>query len=214
MQEINNYGDLKIAVQTWLNRKDNATINNLPMFINFAEKEFARIVRLPYYEDTINRVVIPDNLFIELPKDFLSVKHFVVNGKIQTRTDVETFTRVQHQFSADKMIRDESPYYFARIGNRIFTHPALTPGDQVSLIYNRDIPEMKEENDCPYSLMIAPDVMLYLCLRHASIFLRDNEQEMYWAQKANDAALSVNQQLDEAEWSGSSLVVKRFDEVY
>lgn len=213
MQEITNYGDLKEAVQIWLNRKDNATVSKIPMFINFAEKQFTRLIRLPYYEKTINRNVIPNNLFVEIPRDMLSVKHLAVNGKILTRTDVETFTRLQHRSELHPNLTKSNPYYFARIGDRIFTHPSLTEGDLVSLIYHSDIPEMKDDKDCPYSLMVAPDVMLYLALRHASIFLRDNEQEMYWAAKATDAAGEINVQLEEAEWSGSSLAVRLMDEV-
>ena len=52
---------------------------------------------------------------------------------------------------------------------------------------------------------------MYLALRHASIFLRDNEQEQFWMAKAQEAADSMKQQLDEAEWSGSALVVPFFD---
>lgn len=213
MQEINNYGDLKEAVQIWLNRKDNATVSKIPMFINFAEKQFTRLVKLPYYEKTLNRTVIRDNLFIEIPKDMLSVKYLAVNGKILTRMGVEGFTRLQHRAELHPNLSKDSPYYFTRIGDRIFTHPSLTEGDLTSLIYHSDIPEMKDNQDCPYSLMVAPDVMLYLTLRHASIFLRDNEQEMYWAAKATDAAGEINVQLEEAEWSGSSLAVRLMDEV-
>lgn len=213
MNEILNYGDLKTTVQSWLNRKDSATVNNIPLFINFAEKQFTRLLRLPFYEATLNSSVITGNHFIEVPSDFLSVKHLAVNGHVLTRCDVETYTRFKAKgVLGDKISAKGSPYYFTRIGNRIFTLPGLEDGDQVSLIYNRDIPEMKDDEDCPYSLIVAPDVMLYLTLRHASIFLRDNEQELYWAQKASDAAATINAQLDEAEWSGSSLVVKMFDE--
>lgn len=208
MNEISNYGDLKVAVQTWLNRKDSATTENIPMFINFAEKQFTRLVRLPYYENRFTRTVTEGLEWVEIPNDFLSVKHFNVNGFAVTRVDVETFTRIKRK----KTNYDGKPYYFTRIGGKMYTYPSLVPGDEVEVIYNRDIPEMKEESDCPYSLLIGPDVMLYLSLRHASIFIRDNEQEVYWAQKASDAAGEINAQLDEAEWKGSSLVVRQFDE--
>ncbi|QDH46520.1 hypothetical protein LAh8_74 [Aeromonas phage LAh_8] len=208
MNEISNYGDLKVAVQKWLNRKDSATVDNIPMFINFAEKQFTRLVRLPYYETRFVRTIVKDSEWVEIPNDFLSVKHFTVNGFAVTRVDVETFTRLKKE----NMGEDGKPYYFTRIGSKMYTYPTLQENDQIEVIYNRDIPEMKVETDCPYSLIIAPDVMLYLALRHASIFLRDNEQEVYWAQKAVDAANDVNAQLDEAEWHGSTLVVRMFEE--
>lgn len=44
MIQIQNYKDFKDAVGLWLNRKDSATLDNIPMFINFAEKQFTRLV--------------------------------------------------------------------------------------------------------------------------------------------------------------------------
>ncbi|UIW10594.1 virion structural protein [Aeromonas phage BUCT695] len=206
MKDITNYAELKDAVKTWLNRRDQTTIANIPIFINFAEKQFTRMVRLPYYETEMIRSV-EDYNFIEIPNDFLSVKHLMVNDKHLTRVDVETFARLKAKGNLG-----DKPYWFSRIGARIYTLPDLKRGDNIHMVYNRDIPEMEEETDAPYSLIIAPDVMLYLSLRHASIFLRDNEQEQFWAQKAQDAAMEVNAQLDEAEWKGSSLVVPIFNE--
>lgn len=228
MIQIENYKDFRDAVALWLNRKDSATIDNIPMFINFAEKQFTRLVKLPYYETTV-RFNIDENFnFVVIPQDFLSAKHVMVNGKPYNRADVETFMRlknmgnfsdVQSNATAPNPNQDvlragstsETKYFFTRIGEQIHFLPTPVVGDVVEFIYHQDIPEMRFDNDQPYSLLIAPDVLLYLALRHASIFLRDNEQEVYWMSKAQEAAESMKQQMDEAEWSGSSLVVPYFD---
>lgn len=228
MIQIENYKDFRDAVALWLNRKDSATIENIPMFINFAEKQFTRLVKLPYYETTV-RFTIDENFnFVVIPQDFLSAKHVMVNGKPYNRADVETFMRlknmgnfsdVQSNATAPNPNQDilragstsETKYFFTRIGEQIHFLPTPVVGDVVEFIYHQDIPEMRFDNDQPYSLLIAPDVLLYLALRHASIFLRDNEQEVYWMSKAQEAAESMKQQMDEAEWSGSSLVVPYFD---
>lgn len=227
MIQINNYKDFKEAVGLWLNRKDSATLNNIPMFINFAEKQFTRLVKLPYYETKVSFTINENFNFVVIPQDFLSAKHVMVNGKPYNRTDVETFMRlknmgnfsdVQAAGTAPNPQQDvlkagstsETNFFFARIGEQIHFLPTPAIGDIVEIIYHQDIPEMQFDNDQPYSLLVAPDVMLYLALRHASIFLRDNEQEVYWMQKAQEAADSMNQQLDDAEWSGSALVVPYF----
>lgn len=228
MNQINNYKDLKDAVQLWLNRRDPATVNNIPMFINFAEKQFTRLVKLPYYETGVNFTIDDQFNYVVIPQDFLSAKHVMVNGKPYNRTDVETFMRLKNmgnfsdvqQASTDPNPNQdvlkagstsEKNYFFTRIGEQLHFLPTPVPGDVVELIYSQDIPEMTFDNDQPYSLLIAPDVLMYLALRHASIFLRDNEQEQFWMAKAQEAADSMKQQLDEAEWSGSALVVPFFD---
>lgn len=226
---IDTYKDLKDAVATWLNRKDSATINNIPMFINFAEKQFTRLVKLPYYEVKSSFTINENFNYVVIPQDLLSIKHLMINGKPYNRTDVETFMRMKNltnnlAWQGSSTDENKAPilsdqagstsdrqYFFARIGEQIHFLPTPSIGDVVELLYRQDIPEMMFDNDQPYSLLIAPDVLLYLSMRHASIFIRDNEQEQYWMQKAQEAADSLNTQIDEAEWSGSSLVVPYFD---
>ncbi|WAX14257.1 hypothetical protein ECO319P1_00098 [Escherichia phage ECO319P1] len=226
---IDTYKDLKEAVALWLNRKDSATINNIPMFINFAEKQFTRLVKLPYYE-VKSEFTIDENFdYVVIPQDFLSAKHMMVNGKPYNRVDVETFMRMKNlNNTRDYVTSKNDPdsgvilsdqagstsdksYFFTRIGEQIHFLPTPKVGDVVELIYRQDIPEMQFDNDQPYSLLVAPDVLLYLSMRHASIFIRDVEMEQYWMSKAQEAAESLQTQIDEAEWSGSAFVVPYFD---
>ena len=228
MVSIDNYKDLKDAVQQWLNRRDPATVNNIPMFINFAEKQFTRLVKLPYYETGVEFTIDEQFNYVVIPQDFLSAKHVMVNGKPYNRVDVETFMRMKNIDRPSDQKSDSTSantsqafvnggtlsrnYFFCRIGEQLHFLPTRVIGDVVEIIYSQDIPEMTFDNDQPYSLLIAPDVLLYLSLRHASIFLRDNDQEQYWMAKAQEAADSMNKQLEEAEWAGSALVVPFFDE--
>lgn len=228
ISSMNNYKEFKAAVSTWLNRKDSATLDNIPMFINFAEKQFTRLVKLPYYETMVSFIINENFNYVVIPQDFLSAKHVMINSKPYNRADVETFMRLKNMTSdadwqgkstdnTDAMIlsdragsTSDKQYFFTRIGEQIHFLPTPAIGDTVEIIYSQDIPEMTFDNDQPYSLLVAPDVMLYLTLRHAAIFLRDNEQEQYWMAKAQEAADSMNKQLDDAEWSGSALVVPYF----
>lgn len=225
MKDINTYGDLKRAVRIWLNRKDAATLDNIPMFINMAHKQFTRMVKLPYYEVLVSLDAVEGFEYVNIPQDFLSAKHLSVNGMPYNRVDNETFMRVKTSGSQNTSLggpddnynysyltgaTTQSKYFFTRVGGQLHFIPDLTPGDVVEMIYQRDIPELKDDSDEPYSLLVASDIMLYLSLRHAATFLRDNEQEQFWMAKASDAAASLQMQLDEAEWSGSATVVPQF----
>lgn len=208
MREMENYRDLRDAVQLWLNRKDQATVDNIPMFINFAEKDFTRFIRLPFYENEIRLTIQSEKLnFLEIPQDFLAIRSFLVNGRAMSHLDPESFHRQKWKTADDTT----HPKYWTRVGWKIITWPELSVGDEISMLYHRDIPEMKTDADRPYHLIVAPDVMLYLTLRHASIFLRDNEQEQYWMNKATEAVTLVKQQLSEADWDGNSLAVQQYE---
>lgn len=226
MKDINTYNDLVQAVQLWLNRKDNVTIDNIPMFINMALKTFTRMVRMPYYEVLISTTAIGGYPYVVIPNDFVRAKHVTVNGQPYNRVDVETFLRIQDKntnqaplpqprdVSTLSISTTQTKYFFTRVGGQLRFIPELQEGDAVEMIYQRDIPEFKDADADKesYILLTASDVMLYLSLRHASIFLRDPEQEQYWMQKATDAANTLQTQLDDAEWSGSVYVVPMFME--
>lgn len=222
MNDINTYGDLKRAVQLWLNRKDSTTINNIPMFINMALKQFARMMKLPYYEVLVKITATEGVNYVELPNDFLSAKHLMVNGIPYNRLSVNTFQRIKegntqvtnleedNQFGFLQGATTASEFFFTRIGGQLHFIPELKGGDLVEMIYQRDIPEPKSDTEEVYYLLVASDVLLYLSLKHASTFLRDNEQEQFWMAKAAEAAQSLQAQLEEAEWSGGPLVVPQF----
>lgn len=220
MNDINTYGELKKAVQLWLNRKDSTTLDNIPMFVNMALKTFTRMMKLPYYEVLVSLEALEGFDYVNIPQDFLSAKHVSVNGRPYNRVDTETFMRLGNKASEPTPLADrqwgvqgatqETNYFFTRIGGQLRFLPDLAPGDIVEMVYRRDIPEFSSDTEEPYLLLVASDVMLYLTLRHASTFLRDPEQEQYWMGKANEAAQALQAQLDEAEWSGSSMVVPMF----
>lgn len=219
MKDINTYGDLKKAVQLWLNRKDTVTLNNIPMFINMALKQFTRMVKLPYYEVLVSLEAIEGFDYVNIPQDFLSAKHVSVNGRPYNRVDTETFMRLSNKASEPMPLignwsiqgaTTETQFFFTRVGSQLRFIPELVPGDIVEMVYRRDIPELENENEEFYPLLVASDVLLYLSLRHASTFLRDPEQEQYWMAKATESAQALQAQLDEAEWSGSSVVVPMF----
>lgn len=226
MNDINTYGDLKKAVSLWLNRKDSATLDNIPMFINMAHKQFTRLVKLPYYEVLVSLEAIEGFEYVNIPQDFLSAKHLTVNGIPYNRVDTETYMRIKNsntqvtgvkeprvagnQFGFLQGATTEKEFFFTRVGGQLHFIPELIPGDTVEMIYQRDIPEYRDDTDEPYVLLVASDVMLYLTLQHASKFLRDAEGVSYWESEAIKAAESLRSQLEEAEWSGSALVVPQF----
>lgn len=223
MKDINTYGDLKKAVQLWLNRKDATTLNNIDMFVNMALKSFARVVKLPYYEVLVSLEAVKGYDYVNIPQDFASAKHVMVNGIPYNRLDTESFMRLNS--GTGTTTTDDKGYtapwgfqgattsqehFFTRVGGQLRFIPALNEGDVVEMIYHRDIPEFKKDNEEHYLLLVASDVLLYFSLQHASIFLRDPEQEAFWEKKAMTAVSSLSEHLERAEWDGSALVVPMF----
>lgn len=220
---ITTYGDLKQNVQLWLNRNDSATVAAIPTFINFAEQDFQRTMKLPQYENTLEIIVpsagatVKDGL--TLPIDYYEIKHLFVNDKSYSRVDVDTYRRIIKKQSEDasasasrdaieqRATVNRPMHIFCRIGNNILVYPNLVDKDTIKMIYWKQYPVMSNDSDTTDTLAIAPDIMLYLSLRHAAVFLRDNDQAQFWTQKAEEAGTRLLMKLDTIEWSGSPITV-------
>lgn len=220
MARINNYGDLKDAVLAWLNRDDDETVANLPLFIGFAEQEFSKAVKLPDNDGLLSQTIASvDPEYIQIPDDCMSPKFVTVNGKPYNRVDFETYTRMKSSGlkSIDTVITPDiatTTYsgYFTKFMNQWQFLPVLKEGDKVEMTYHKRLPEMVIDSDVSPALQDGGALMMYLSLRHASIFLRDFEQEQYWTAKAQEATTAMQEYIDETNWNGSAYVVPMFTE--
>ncbi|MCS5737469.1 phage adaptor protein, partial [Herbiconiux daphne] len=96
---------------------------------------------------------------------------------------------------------------FTRIGNQLILKPVLKDGDVITLIYYKLIQHAQNITDSPPHFKKGPDVMLYLSLRHASLFLRDNDMGQYWEQKAQEAVAGLQAKIESERWNGSTIVI-------
>ncbi|MCS5737235.1 phage adaptor protein, partial [Herbiconiux daphne] len=89
-----------------------------------------------------------------------------------------------------------------------FTAPSdgLTSGD-IIVGYYSDSPELHSDTDSCNLLTIAPDLLLYMAMKHACIFVQDDEAAQKYGFMAEAALQVVQKQADKTEYSGSPLVI-------
>ncbi|MFW3388696.1 UNVERIFIED_CONTAM: hypothetical protein RF648_22200, partial [Kocuria sp. CPCC 205274] len=76
-------------------------------------------------------------------------------------------------------------------------------GDDVTLYYTKHHNEMVADSDAPKCLPECGALLVYLALRHAAVFFRDNEQEQYWASKAQELSQRLAARYERAQKDGS-----------
>lgn len=203
MIKLESLSDLQEAVKTWLNRNDSATVKALPSFIFLAENDFDRLLKLPEYETLKVYHVGTDTdvstvtSAINLPDDFDEVKALLLNGKPAFIQSNEAF--YEHN--------GETLPAFTKIGSQLILKPALKDGDVITLIYYKPLAHAQNIADTPPHIKKGPDVMLYLSLRHAALFLRDNDMGQYWEQKAQEAVTGLQAKIEGERWNGSTIVI-------
>lgn len=198
-------GDLKSDIQLWLNRTDPEVVNAIPAFVTLAEQEFSRAVKIPMDEGQfLYNAVGGGSLaeFVPIPTDMLSPIGVSV-GSFDTGK-ATSYTRIDGYAIIDIINKGtDTGHYFAKYNEGFIIYPSLQENDIVSFIYHKDLTPMVSDGDASPALTYGYDLMLYWSLKHASVFLRDPEQEQYWTEKASEALVTMQNTFEEMHWSGS-----------
>lgn len=208
---IQTYSNLKDAVAEWIDRDDDEFINQIPNFINFAEKEIYRTLRVPALQkETYIQIV---NGQAEIPSDWVeSVAMFTANDWIRPReTSFDEIISRKHSLIQDEVL-------FTRVGRRWFFSPEINasvdiingvaPKNAMILNYYADTGEMTEDTDQSTLLTLAPDLLLYTALKHACVFVQDKDGEQTWSDKAASAYQQIVQQSNTQDFSASNKVIR------
>lgn len=194
------FADLKSDVQKWLNRNDPEIINLIPNFVSLAEQEFSRSVKIPMDEGHYQEQVGLDETYITIPDDLLSPIAMYVNAQPYTRVN-------GYGYFKTLATNNQEGQYFCKFEDRFLFYPELTAGDIVVVTYHKELKPLEIDSDTNAALEYGYDLMLYWTLKHASMFLRDPDNEQYWTKKAQEALVTMEQTFDEFHWKGSPLRV-------
>lgn len=217
---INTYGWLKKAVSLWADRDDDEFVNQIPNFINFAEKEIYRNLRIPAMEKEAYLDINDGVAFI--PPDLLEIKYIMsaTTGQVFRATSPEDIDWQKRNKIKNATDFNQGEITFTRMGSRLFFYPLINadvpvstaapsdiPSNAVIICYYQDTKEMIEDTDSNVLLTIAPELLLYFTLRHSSMFVQDDAGVAKWSAIGKAALDEIVHQADKMEYSGSPLVI-------
>lgn len=210
-KQIETMGDLKKAISLWADRDDDEFNNSIVNFINFAEKDIYRRLKIPSLEREVYLNVRKG--MCHIPTDMIQIK-YIINIKTLETFRVTGIEEVQgiRNGTYQNPIGDTC---FARLNRRlvfskVFDAPSdgLSSGDVV-IGYVSDTPELIKDTDSCNILTIAPDLVLYMALKHACLYVQDDDGAQKYGMLAEAALAVVQQQANNAEYSGSPMVMPR-----
>lgn len=193
---INNYGELKTVIASWLDRDD--LTEQIPFFIGLAERSIFRKLRIPAHEKVTHYTVNTEDA-LPIPSDYLEARSLLINGK-----PVERVSDIYAQSLTD----DGTTRYFSRVGGEFVFKAALKSGDVATLNYWADESGMSIDTDTTNVLRVAPDLYVYGAMMEAEKYL-GAEGRIAQTKAIFESKLSEIQAMaDQAELSGSSIEVK------
>jgi hypothetical protein len=198
------YSELKTNIANYLNRSD--LTGQMDMFIDNVEGEINRRVRR---KEMIKRATATaDAQYLSLPTDWLEG----INVEI-TSNDFSPILQ-QSIESLDiyrKSINNKTgqPVYFAFVDDTMELAPTPDTSYTLQLTYYSKVDALSDSNTSNFLSNNHPDVYLYGALKHASIYLMEDERVAMFSQLFEKTLEELKMEQEKAEFGKGSLMQRR-----
>lgn len=196
------FADLKLEISDYLNRDDltDAVLNG---FIAKCESRLRFDIRHWRMQNRATAAIEAGDQYIELPADWVENISVKVDGYPVNLVSVDTL--------ADKRSANTTsgrPEYYAIAENSFNLYPAADAAYTIEILYLQSIPALSDSNTTNWLLDYHPDIYLYGSLAHTAAYLQEDERIATWAKLYDGAVTKLNNESNQAQWSGSGLRLK------
>ena len=176
------YAELKTAIANYLNRSD--LTSDIDTFIDNVEAELNRRLRT---KDMIKRATATaDSQYLTVPTDWIEA----INVEITSNDFSPLFQQSIESLDVYRKSNNNStgqPIYFAMVDDSIELAPTPDAEYTLQLTYYAKISALSDSNTSNFVSVSHPDVYLYGALKHASIFLMEDERIPMFTQQFEKA---------------------------
>ena len=207
---VPSYDRLVEVLQVYLNRYDGDTLDAMPFFINAAEKTILRNLRMPSMEKivsfTVSELGNPEEGFVALPLDYLEMKFVWVDGVTLQRVTFDQLIDSDNKTSRYERTEFDRPIW-AINGSRMYVR-GVESTKPIKMTYYADVIEVSESTGSNVLLDLVPDAFLFLAVAEGFRFLMEEAKSDYWETQGMKRLNQIKLQVEEAEFSGSPLVIR------
>ena len=198
------YAELKTAIANYLNRSD--LTSDIDTFIDNVEAELNRRLRT---KDMIKRATATaDSQYLTVPTDWIEA----INVEITSNDFSPLFQQSIESLDVYRKSNNNSvgqPVYFAMVDDSIELAPTPDGEYTLQLTYYAKISALSDSNTSNFVSVSHPDVYLYGALKHASIFLMEDERIPMFTQQFEKALEERRLEQEKASFGKGSLMMRR-----
>jgi Sec7-like guanine-nucleotide exchange factor len=198
------YSELKTNIANFLNRSD--LTNQIDFFIDATEAELNRRLRV---KDMIKRATATaDGQYLSLPNDWLEAINVQIDGnnfKPLFQQSIESLDI--YRKSVDNVTNQ--PIYYALVDNTIELAPTPDASYTLQLTYYGTIDALSDTNTSNFISTSYPDAYLYGALKHASIYLMEDDRVALFTSQFEKALEEMRMEQEKAEFGKGSLMQRR-----
>jgi hypothetical protein len=198
------YAELKTAIANYLNRSD--LTSDIDTFIDNVEAELNRRLRT---KDMIKRATATaDSQYLTVPTDWIEA----INVEITSNDFSPLFQQYIESLDVYRKSNNNStgqPVYYAMVDDSIELAPTPDAEYTLQLTYYAKISALSDSNTSNFVSVSHPDVYLYGALKHASIFLMEDERIPMFTQQFEKALEEMRLEQEKAAFGKGSLMMRR-----
>jgi hypothetical protein len=198
------YAELKTAIANYLNRSD--LISDMDTFIDNVEAELNRRLRT---KDMIKRATATaDSQYLTVPTDWMEA----INIEITSNNFSPLFQQSIESLDVYRKANNNSvgqPVYFAMVDDSIELAPTPDTSYTLQLTYYAKINGLSDANTTNFVSVSHPDVYLYGALKHASIYLMEDERIPMFTAQFEKALEEMRMEQEKSAFGKGSLMQRR-----
>ena len=198
------YSELKTSIANYLNRSD--LTSDIDTFIDNVEAELNRRLRS---KDMIKRATATaDSQYLTVPTDWLEA----INVEITSNNFSPLFQQSIESLDVYRKANNNStgqPVYYAMVDDSIELAPSPDSSYTLQLTYYAKISALSDSNTSNFVSASHPDVYLYGALKHASIYLMEDERIPMFTQQFEKALEEMRLAQEKSAFGKGSLIMRR-----
>ena len=198
------YSELKTRIASYLNRSD--LTSELDGFIDQTEAELNRMLRTA---DMVKRATATAELqYLSLPTDWLEA----INVEIASNNFQPVLQQSIESLDMYRAANDNQtgqPIYFALVDNTMEFAPSPDKSYTLQLTYYARLASLSDSNTTNFVSNNHPDVYLYGALKHASIFLMEDDRVALFSNLFDKALEEMRMEQEYREFGKGSLIQRR-----
>lgn len=198
------YSELKTRIASYLNRSD--LTSELDGFIDQTEAELNRMLRTA---DMVKRSTATAELqYLSLPTDWLEA----INVEIASNNFQPVLQQSIESLDMYRAANDNQtgqPIYFALVDNTMEFAPSPDKSYTLQLTYYARLAGLSDSNTTNFVSNNHPDVYLYGALKHASIFLMEDDRVALFSNLFDKALEEMRMEQEYREFGKGSLIQRR-----
>ena len=189
------YGELKTNIANFLNRSD--LTGQLDFFIDATEAEFNRRLRT---KDMIKRATATaDAQYMSLPTDWLEAINVEITSNDFRPLFQQSIESLDVYRKANNNITGQ-PIYYAIVDNTLELAPTPDTSYTLQLTYYGTLDALSDSNTTNFISTDHPDAYLYGALKHASIYLMEDERVPLFTAQFEKALEEIRLEQEKAEF--------------